>query len=170
MLLRYGGQSPGRGYDLRWGPRQTSRLASASACLSQYLCTYDSVSGGAAWAQPHICTRDLSYTTALHRIKTRSTQTISLQREMQPADHISSQSAPKPQKAVGLSVRGFMFCIVARHSSPSVHLVPDSPPSSSSSITVHLEQADRLAHRRLYVQRLYILPVFLEQRDEEVDT
>jgi len=35
---------------------------------------------------------------------------------------------------------------------------------------VHSEQADRFAHRRLYVQRLHILPVFLEQRDKEVDT
>jgi hypothetical protein len=34
---------------------------------------------------------------------------------------------------------------------------------------MHLEQANRFAHRRFYVQRLDILPVFLEQRDEEVD-
>jgi len=33
-----------------------------------------------------------------------------------------------------------------------------------------LEKADRLAHRRLQVQRLDILPVLLEKRDEEVDT
>ena len=32
-----------------------------------------------------------------------------------------------------------------------------------------LEETDRLAHRRLDVQRLDVLPVLLEQRDEEVD-
>ena len=35
--------------------------------------------------------------------------------------------------------------------------------------TSRLEQADRLAHRRLDVQRLDVLPVLLEQGDEEVD-
>ena len=34
---------------------------------------------------------------------------------------------------------------------------------------VLLEQADRLAHRGLDVQGLDVLPVLLEQRDEEVD-
>ena len=34
---------------------------------------------------------------------------------------------------------------------------------------VHLEEADRFAHRRLDMQRLDILPVFLEQRDQEVN-
>ena len=34
---------------------------------------------------------------------------------------------------------------------------------------VLLEQADRLAHRGLDVQRLDVLPVLFEQRDEEVD-
>lgn len=32
-----------------------------------------------------------------------------------------------------------------------------------------LEDTDRLAHRRLNVERLDVLPVLLEQRDEEVD-
>ena len=32
-----------------------------------------------------------------------------------------------------------------------------------------LEQTYRLAHRRLDVQRLHVLPVLLEERDEEVD-
>ena len=36
-------------------------------------------------------------------------------------------------------------------------------------VEVCLVEADRLAHRRLDVQRLDVLPVFLEQRDEEVD-
>lgn len=31
------------------------------------------------------------------------------------------------------------------------------------------EETDGLAHRRLDVQRLDVLPVLLEQRDEEVD-
>ena len=40
------------------------------------------------------------------------------QTEIQLADRISSQSTPNPQKAVGLSVRGFMFCIAAHHCLP----------------------------------------------------
>ena len=36
-------------------------------------------------------------------------------------------------------------------------------------VEVCLVEADCLAHRRLDVQRLDVLPVFLEQRDEEVD-
>ena len=33
-----------------------------------------------------------------------------------------------------------------------------------------LEETDGLAHRRLQVERLDVLPVLLEQRDQEVDT
>jgi hypothetical protein len=33
-----------------------------------------------------------------------------------------------------------------------------------------LEETDGLAHRRLQVERLDVLPVLLEQRDKEVDT
>jgi hypothetical protein len=63
-----------------------------------------------------------------------------------------------------------MFCIVAHHCSPSV---PDSPPSSRGegvySTDIYLEEADWFAHRRLDVQRLDILPIFLQQRDKEID-
>ena len=36
-------------------------------------------------------------------------------------------------------------------------------------VTCFSEQTDRLAHRGLDVQRLDVLPVLLEQGDEEVD-
>ena len=42
-------------------------------------------------------------------------------------------------------------------------------PFSRVSDAQHLEQADGLAHGRLDVQRLDVLPVLLEERDEEVD-
>ena len=34
---------------------------------------------------------------------------------------------------------------------------------------MRLEETDGLAHRALDVERLHVLPVFLEQRDKEVD-
>jgi len=35
---------------------------------------------------------------------------------------------------------------------------------------VDLEETNRLAHRRLQMKRFYVLPVFLEEGYEEVDT
>ena len=69
---------------------------------------------------------------------------------------------PALTEAVGPSVRGFMCCIAAPGSARQT-----DPPRTP--VKVRLEETDGLAHRRLDVQRLDILPVLLEQGDEEVD-
>ena len=73
---------------------------------------------------------------------------------------------PNPQKAVGPSVRGFMFCIAAHHClpirSPGLDFMLSFADQGTYDSNVHLEEADRFAHRRLDMQRLDILPVFLE--------
>ncbi len=80
---------------------------------------------------------------------------------MRVANRISSQSASIPQKAVGPSVRGFMFCIAVITRSPFVHENRQSL-AFAPVVKALLEEADRLAHCRLDVQRFDILPVFLE--------
>ena len=60
-----------------------------------------------------------------------------------------------------------MFCITA----PGGLVRPASPILSlAGKQDTHLEKTDRLAHRALDVQRLDVLPVLLEQRDQEVDS
>lgn len=60
-------------------------------------------------------------------------------------------------KAVGKSVRGFVFCITM------------SDWSSSQLTSPGLEETNGFAHCALDVQRLNILPVLLEKRNEEVN-
>ena len=97
---------------------------------------------------------------------------------------------PALSEAVGPSVRGFMLCIAAaRVQARPDHLPPPRPSlvcevvmSSSRAVpksrehrgdgdtnVKHLVQTNGLAHRRLDVKRLDVLPVLLEQRHEEVD-
>lgn len=55
-----------------------------------------------------------------------------------------------------------MWCITARN-------LGDRPRTHPLITGMRLEETDGLAHRRLNVERLDVLPVLLEQRDEEVD-
>lgn len=82
----------------------------------------------------------------------------------------STTSAPNqlpPDEAVGPSVRGFVLCIAA----PSIYPTPPtiSPRNDVLIIVDKSEQTNRLAHRGLDVQRFDVLPVLLQQGDEEVD-
>ena len=77
---------------------------------------------------------------------------------MWPQSCIGSQSA-LPLQTVGISVRA---------SCGAVQLIaPVAEPNRIDNICS--EQTDRLAHRGLDVQRLDVLPVLLEQRDEEIN-
>ena len=98
---------------------------------------------------------------------------------------------PALSEAVGPSVRGFMLCIaarpvrkvptcvLARSFSRVRHMVEVRPKPLQKNRErqmmvkrereVRLVQTNGLAHRRLDVERLDVLPVLLEQGDEEVD-
>jgi len=78
-------------------------------------------------------------------------------------------SAPnRHSPAVGPSVRGFILCMTV-----FLSLSIEPRPICYGQIRVRkvdrLEQADGLAHRRFDVERLDVLPVLFEERDEEVN-
>ena len=89
---------------------------------------------------------------------------------------ISSQSAPSPLRS-RWSKRAGLHVV---HCSPRVRVCPPQPirlpPSARPSVTrggeenvKRLVETDGLAHGRLDMQRLDVLPVLLKERDEEVD-
>ena len=95
----------------------------------------------------------------------------------QTTNRISSQSAPSPlrsrwSKRAGLHV---VHCGTPGRHTTSLQPKSDDPTRHPHRRQVakndikRLEQTDGLAHGRLDVQRLDVLPVLLEQRNEEVD-
>lgn len=67
-----------------------------------------------------------------------------------------------------------MLCITARRAldvriEPSPIPVPNVEKRSAGEDETRLEETDGLAHRGLDVQRLDVLPVLLQEGDEEVD-
>lgn len=100
-------------------------------------------------------------------------------KETTPVQRQRTASAPnrlpkQPPKAVGISVRGFMLCITARvpdvKTAPLDRLLPVKWICDVGEENVgRLEETDGFAHRRLDVQGLDVLPVLLQEGDEEVD-
>ena len=82
---------------------------------------------------------------------------------------------PALSEAIGPSVRGFMLCIAARACACApqpIRLRPSACPSvtrGGEENVKRLVETDGLAHGRLDVKRLDVLPVLLEERHKEVD-
>ncbi len=72
----------------------------------------------------------------------------------------SSQSISSQKETVGISVRDFVLCM---------YDVPISSPRRTLHKARRLEKTHGLAHGGLDMERLDVLPVLLQQRDEEVD-